>query len=93
MVLNPFLNLLCQRLECRNIGGPNIGVSRGFSMYMYMYIYINRSKNLAYSVWWPIFPPIWHFQPHVLYYYGSLVILFFIHAKITTVTFCTLFVH
>ena len=27
MVLNPFLNLLCQRLECRNIGGHNTGVS------------------------------------------------------------------
>ena len=27
MVLNPFLNILCQRLECRNIGGHNIGVS------------------------------------------------------------------
>ena len=31
MVLNPFLNLLCQRLECRNIGGHNTGVS----LYMY----------------------------------------------------------
>ena len=25
--VNPFLNLLCQRLECRNIGGHNTGVS------------------------------------------------------------------
>ena len=27
MVLDPFWSLLCQRLECLNIGGRNIGVS------------------------------------------------------------------
>ena len=41
-------------------------------------------KSCIYSVWWPISAQYSIFPPQVLYYYGSLVILFFIHAKIMT---------
>ena len=41
MVLNPFLTLLCQRLECRNIGGHNTGVS----LYTCIVRYINNKLN------------------------------------------------
>ena len=38
MVLNPFLKLLCQRLECHNIGGHNTGVS----------LYIIQAHNVTF---------------------------------------------
>ena len=46
------------------------------SLYIYIYIYIYKplKKGLAYSVWWPISSPIYHFLLYVLSYYGSLVI-------------------
>ena len=32
--------------------------------------FINCSKKDACSAWWPIYAPIYHLLPHVLYYYG-----------------------